>query len=241
MTCTPWQSALPALRVPLAGQPTARRQRRPKAPRRPPPSDLPRPGRAVLSSWDQLLDAVELDPQPSPRCSRDLLQRARGRWCATALQPRCRVLSHWNPLEPLRSGPIATTKRLSPRSCRAAAAQRPISPLLSPPGQPARRHGSPNGPRRPSPRSYPSRKANASSTSASSPISSRVATSASPVEMDHVSPEEQVRRYLQGCHGIPASPPNFAFALFRKLGGWDPRLRRQGRSDTRAPCTSGNV
>ena len=109
-------------------------------------------------------------------------------------------------------------------------ARLPITALLSPPGQPARRHGSPNGPRRPSPRSYPSRKANASSTSASSPIASRVATSASPVEMDHVSPEEQVRRYLQGCHGIPASPPNFAFALFRKLGGWDPRLQRQGRS-----------
>ena len=29
-----------------------------------------------LSSWDPLLDAVELDPQPSPRCSRDLLQSA---------------------------------------------------------------------------------------------------------------------------------------------------------------------
>ena len=55
--------------------------------------------------------------------------------------------------------------------------------------------------------------------------------------MDHVSPEEQVRRYLQGCHGIPASPPNFAFALFRKLGGWDPRLRRQGRT----PVVTGTV
>jgi len=36
------------------------------------------------------------------------------------------------------------------------------------------------------------------------------------VETDHVSPEEQVRRYLQGRHDIPAPPPNFAFALFRK-------------------------
>ena len=35
-------------------------------------------------------------------------------------------------------------------------------------------------------------------------------------EMDHVSPEEQVRRYLQGRHNIPAPPPNFAFALFRR-------------------------
>ena len=35
-------------------------------------------------------------------------------------------------------------------------------------------------------------------------------------ETDHVSPEEQVRRYLQGRHDIPAPPPNFAFALFRR-------------------------
>ena len=35
-------------------------------------------------------------------------------------------------------------------------------------------------------------------------------------EMDHVSPEEQVRRYLQGRHDIPAPPPNFAFTLFRR-------------------------
>ena len=34
------------------------------------------------------------------------------------------------------------------------------------------------------------------------------------VQMDHVSPQEQVRRYLQGRHDIPAPPPNFAFALF---------------------------
>ena len=30
------------------------------------------------------------------------------------------------------------------------------------------------------------------------------------VETDHVSPDEQVRRYLQGRHDIPAPPPNFA-------------------------------
>ena len=35
-------------------------------------------------------------------------------------------------------------------------------------------------------------------------------------ETDHVSPEEQVRRYLQGRQDIPAPPPNFAFALFRR-------------------------
>jgi methyltransferase (TIGR00027 family) len=35
-------------------------------------------------------------------------------------------------------------------------------------------------------------------------------------EMDHVSPEEQVRRYLRGRHDIPDPPPNFAFSLFRK-------------------------
>ena len=35
-------------------------------------------------------------------------------------------------------------------------------------------------------------------------------------ETDHVSPEEQVQRYLQGRHDIPAPPPNFAFALFRR-------------------------
>ena len=38
------------------------------------------------------------------------------------------------------------------------------------------------------------------------------------VETDSVSPEEQVRRYLQGRQDIPAPPPNFAFALFRKEG-----------------------
>ena len=31
-------------------------------------------------------------------------------------------------------------------------------------------------------------------------------------EVDHVSPEEQVRRYLQGRQDIPTPPPNFAFA-----------------------------
>ena len=36
------------------------------------------------------------------------------------------------------------------------------------------------------------------------------------VVRDHVSPEEQVRRYLQGRHDIPAPPPKFAFALFRR-------------------------
>ena len=36
------------------------------------------------------------------------------------------------------------------------------------------------------------------------------------VETDHVSPDEQVRRYLEGRRDIPAPPPNFAFALFRK-------------------------
>lgn len=36
------------------------------------------------------------------------------------------------------------------------------------------------------------------------------------VEVDSVSPEEQVRRYLRGCHDIPDPPPNFAFALFRR-------------------------
>ena len=36
------------------------------------------------------------------------------------------------------------------------------------------------------------------------------------VETDSVSPEEQARRYLQGRHDIPAPPPNFAFALFRR-------------------------
>ena len=36
------------------------------------------------------------------------------------------------------------------------------------------------------------------------------------VETDSVSPEEQVRRYLQGRRDIPAPPPNFAFALFRR-------------------------
>ena len=36
------------------------------------------------------------------------------------------------------------------------------------------------------------------------------------VETDNVSPEEQVRRYLQGRHTIPDPPPNFAFALFRR-------------------------
>ncbi len=35
-------------------------------------------------------------------------------------------------------------------------------------------------------------------------------------EMDHVSPAEQVQRYLQGRRDIPEPPPNFAFALFRK-------------------------
>lgn len=34
------------------------------------------------------------------------------------------------------------------------------------------------------------------------------------VETDSVSPEELVRRYLQGRHDIPAPPPSFAFALF---------------------------
>ena len=38
------------------------------------------------------------------------------------------------------------------------------------------------------------------------------------VETDHVSPDEQVRRYLQGRHDIPAPQPNFAFALFGKEG-----------------------
>ena len=38
------------------------------------------------------------------------------------------------------------------------------------------------------------------------------------VETDSVSPEEQVRRYLQGRADIPAPPPNFAFALFRREG-----------------------
>ena len=36
------------------------------------------------------------------------------------------------------------------------------------------------------------------------------------VEMDHISPEEQLRRYLRGRHDIPEPPPNFAFALFRR-------------------------
>ena len=36
------------------------------------------------------------------------------------------------------------------------------------------------------------------------------------VESDSVSPEELVRRYLQGRHDIPAPPPNFAFALFTR-------------------------
>ena len=35
-------------------------------------------------------------------------------------------------------------------------------------------------------------------------------------EMDHVSPEELMRRYLQGRNDIPDPPPNFAFALFKK-------------------------
>ena len=35
-------------------------------------------------------------------------------------------------------------------------------------------------------------------------------------EEDSVSPDEQVRRYLQGRQDIPAPPPNFAFALFRR-------------------------
>jgi methyltransferase (TIGR00027 family) len=38
------------------------------------------------------------------------------------------------------------------------------------------------------------------------------------VEKDTVSPEEQVRRYLEGRPNMPAPPPNFAFALFRKEG-----------------------
>ena len=38
------------------------------------------------------------------------------------------------------------------------------------------------------------------------------------VETDQVSPDEQVRRYLQGRRDIPDPPPNFAFALFRKNG-----------------------
>lgn len=33
---------------------------------------------------------------------------------------------------------------------------------------------------------------------------------------DHVSPAQQVQRYLQGRNDIPEPPPNFAFALFRK-------------------------
>ena len=33
---------------------------------------------------------------------------------------------------------------------------------------------------------------------------------------DHVSPAEQVLRYLQGRNDIPEPPSNFAFALFRK-------------------------
>ena len=42
-------------------------------------------------------------------------------------------------------------------------------------------------------------------------------------EVDHVSPDEQVRRYLQGRRDIPAPPPNFAFALFKagRAGGTD--------------------
>ena len=35
---------------------------------------------------------------------------------------------------------------------------------------------------------------------------------------DHVSPEEQVRRYLRERRDIPEPPPNFAFALFEKSG-----------------------
>ena len=37
--------------------------------------------------------------------------------------------------------------------------------------------------------------------------------------MDHVSPTEQVRRYLQERRDIPEPPPNFAFALFEKGSG----------------------
>lgn len=36
------------------------------------------------------------------------------------------------------------------------------------------------------------------------------------VEADTVSPDEQVKRYLEGRHDIPDPPPNFAFALFRR-------------------------
>ena len=45
------------------------------------------------------------------------------------------------------------------------------------------------------------------------------------VEVDTVSPEEQVKRYLQGRQDMPAPPPNFAFAQFQ--------LQEQGMVPTR--------
>lgn len=53
------------------------------------------------------------------------------------------------------------------------------------------------------------------------------------VEADHVSPEEQVRRYLQGRRDIPDPPPNFAFALFRR------KERKSGALHPRDPVYEG--
>lgn len=51
------------------------------------------------------------------------------------------------------------------------------------------------------------------------------------VEMDTVSPDEQVRRYLQGRHDIPDPPPNFAFALFSRKEQKPRVLRPRDRAD----------